>query len=166
MPLVNGRVMLIAGTLVVAGLLTLRVTLERPRFDVQGGEILAQGVRSRAVIPAGTPVERRDVTLGHKIMGMSTHGYMVGRFNVAGLGLSRVISDGSSQVLDFATRSEPTILSPADPGALLTAWKSGGKGTFRPATHPQVSTYSWLSVAFVIGLAVFRTRHAVPARRA
>ncbi|PTA67918.1 hypothetical protein C8263_10775 [Deinococcus arcticus] len=119
--------------LVVPALTLGPVLLGLPAYHVQGGQITARSLGARTVIPAGTPVERRPVTLGRKSVGSALPGYAVGLFRTD-LGRAQVFSDGSqgAAALVFATRP-PTVLTPADPDALLRAWRAGETAAFRPA---------------------------------
>ncbi|MBZ9713217.1 PH domain-containing protein [Deinococcus multiflagellatus] len=109
------------------------VLLGLPVYRVQGGQITARSLGAHTVIPAGTPVERRPVGLRGKEVGSVLPGYTVGLFRTD-LGRAQVFSDSSQDVaaLVFATRP-PTVLTPADPDALLRAWRAGETATFRPA---------------------------------
>ncbi|WP_261664669.1 PH domain-containing protein [Deinococcus sp. Marseille-Q6407] len=129
--------MTLVPVLMVPALLVLPPLLRLPRYEVSGGQITARSLASRTVIPAGTPVQRSPVTLGGRQVGSAARGYVVGRFGSA-QGSLNVYSDGSQgqDALTFATRPRPTLLTPADPAALLDAWRGGRSGTFRPANPP------------------------------
>ncbi len=126
--------------------------LKVPRYDVAGGQIMARSVITRTVIPAGTPYEKTSIGLTRRIYGNATPGYYTGRFDTT-RGEVALYSDGSSSGLLFATQP-PTFITPADPDALLTAWKGGATASFRPARNAQLG---WGAAAFLLlipGLAV------------
>lgn len=108
--------------------------LRLPNYEVSGGQIEAHSLASRTVIPQGTPVERVTLQKLSRRMGSATPGYTVGRFD-SERGELAVYGDGSRTGLLFGTRP-PTFLTPTDPDTLLTVWKKGDTGTFRPAPVP------------------------------
>lgn len=105
-----------------------------PRYEVQGGQIVARALASRTVIPAGTAVERAQLRGLTRRYGSSLAGYEVGRFG-SDRGELAVYSNGAHEGLLFATQP-PTFLTPQNPEALLAAWRQGGVGSFRPAPVP------------------------------
>lgn len=119
-------------------LILLPPLLKVPAYSVAGGQITARSVASRTVIPAGTPVQDVPVRLDGKVIGSNMTGYVVGRFKTPNRTVVRVYSDGShgTRALVFATQPDPTVLTPADPQALLTAWRAGQSGEYRPARAP------------------------------
>lgn len=141
--------------LALPGLFLLPPLLGLPRYEVAGGTIVARSVASRTVIPAGTPVTEGPVRLIRRTVGTSTSGYTVGRFS-SSVGAVNVYADGSqgTRALVFATRPRPTVLTPADPQALLTAWRSGQAGEFRPARAPGVGLEALLLLP-ILPLVVF-----------
>lgn len=131
-------VLLLLALMPLPALLLLPGWLGLPRYEVAGGEIVARSLASRTVIPAGTPVEAGPVTLRGRQIGSETPGYVVGRFN-SSVGTVAVYGDGSQDqgALLFMTRPLRTLLTPADPEALLEAWRGGDNATFRPARAAQ-----------------------------
>ncbi|NTY01663.1 hypothetical protein EXW95_15060 [Deinococcus sp. JMULE3] len=125
--------MLLLPLLILPALLLLPPVLKLPVYSVQGGTLTARSLGARVVIPPGTPVQSRAVTLRGKIIGSALPGYTVGLFRTLA-GRAQVFSDGSEgrAALVFATRP-PTVLTPADPQALRRAWQAGENATFRPA---------------------------------
>ncbi|GAA5511876.1 hypothetical protein Dcar01_00590 [Deinococcus carri] len=130
------RWLLAAVLLAVLGLLLLPGVLRRPVYEVRGGEILARSVASSRVIPAGTGVVQVEVRRVRKTVGSDAPGYVVGRFEVARFGEADLYTDGSNPALVFLTRPRVTVLTPADPDALLQTWRAGEAGTFFPARPP------------------------------
>lgn len=127
------RVALVAPLVVLPALLLLPPVLKLPVYTTEGGTLTARSLAARTVIPAGTPVTTRPVRLSGKVIGSALPGYTVGRFRTAG-GPVSVYSDGSHtrSALVFAT-TPPTVLTPADPQALIRAWQTGQTAQFRPA---------------------------------
>lgn len=111
----------------------------RPVYEVRGGQIIARSVASSRVIPAGTPVSSQRIDRRRRVMGSGMEGYVVGRFSVPRYGLADLYTDGSNSALVFLTRPRVTILTPADPEALLATWRAGETGVFRPARSAPVS---------------------------
>ncbi|WP_198170517.1 hypothetical protein [Deinococcus arboris] len=147
--------LLLLPLLVVPVLLFAPQALRLPVYTVQGGQITARSLASRTSIPAGTPVQRRPVTLRGKLIGSDLPGYTVGTFWVD-QSRAAVYSDGSQGkgALVFATQP-PTVLTPADPDALLRVWRSGGSGDFRPARPAQLSWPELLVLLPLVPLLAF-----------
>ncbi|ANE44323.1 PH domain-containing protein [Deinococcus puniceus] len=130
----------------------------RPVYEVRGGQIIARSVTSSRVIPAGTPVTSEQLTRLRKVMGSNTTGYVVGRFSVPRYRMADLYTDGSNPMLVFLTRPRVTVLTPADPEALLATWRTGGTGVFRPARSPSVSTELILATLILTPLLAFLMR--------
>lgn len=138
-------------------LFALPAILKVPAYHVSGGQITARSVASRTVIPAGTPVAEQAVRLTGKVVGSAAAGYTVGRFDTPQRNVVRMYSDGShtTRALVFATRPEATILTPADPQALLRVWRSGGRGEFRPAQPAGYDPFLLLFALLSVPLTAF-----------
>lgn len=131
--------------LVLPAVLFLPSLLGLPRYEVAGGTIVARSLASRSVIAAGTPVTTQAIRVYGRTIGTSTGNYRVGRFS-SDIGPVNLYTDGTQSVrsLVFATQPRPTVLTPADPDALLTAWRSGQSGEFRPTRTPSPDWSAWL----------------------
>ncbi|MFC6618369.1 PH domain-containing protein [Deinococcus radiophilus] len=128
-------------------------------YEVANGQIVARSVGSSVQIEAGTPVQSGPVTLTGRKVGSEMAGYVVGRFS-SDQGTLNVYSDGShgSDALLFATQPQPTLLTPADPQALLSAWRSGGTATFHPARRAGLDPLSLLILLPVLPIVWFLLR--------
>ncbi|WP_081790971.1 PH domain-containing protein [Deinococcus phoenicis] len=147
---------------VLLGLLALPLlpgVLRRPVYEVRGGEIVARSVASSRVIPAGTGVDWVEVRRLRKTVGSDAPGYVVGRFEVARFGEADLYTDGSSPALVFLTRPRVTVLTPADPHALLRVWEAGETGTFYPARPPS-ALFAVLMALVLLGPLVLLLRPA------
>lgn len=133
----------VAALLILPAILLLPPLLGFPRYEVADGQIMARSLASSTVIPAGTPVQQGPVTLGRKLVGSATAGYTVGRFG-SDYGPLNVYSDGSQgrDALLFATQPRPTLLTPADPEALLIAQKEDRSATFYPTRRGELNPVS------------------------
>lgn len=127
----------------------------RPVYEVRGGQIIARSVASSRVIPADTPVSSQQIDRRRRVMGSAMEGYVVGRFSVPRYGLADLYTDGSDRALVFLTRPRVTVLTPADPEALLLTWRAGNTGVFRPARSAPVSPLMVLGTLIMTPLVAF-----------
>jgi hypothetical protein len=127
-------------------------------YEVRGGQIIARSVASSRVIPAGTSVSSRPIERQRRVMGSDTPGYVVGRFSVARYGTADLYTDGTNPMLVFLTRPRVTMLTPADPEALLATWRTGGSGVFRPARSPSISIQLIMANLILLPLIAFFVR--------
>ncbi|WP_216322526.1 PH domain-containing protein [Deinococcus aestuarii] len=146
------------GLLAVILLPLLPGSWRRPVYEVRDGEIVARSIAASRVIPADTEVLQVPLQRRRKIVGSSRPGYVVGRFDLARYGQAEVFGDGSGRTLLFLTRPRPTVLTPADPEALLRVWRAGDSGTFFPARHPTLGPSDGLALVILVPLLVFFLR--------
>ncbi|GGK36535.1 hypothetical protein GCM10008955_32950 [Deinococcus malanensis] len=140
------------------GLLVLPTVLGRPTYEVQGGQLIAQAFQARTVIPAGTPVTQERIVIRRKVVGSAMTGYTVGRFELARHGLADLYTDGSERALVFRTSPRVTVLTPADPDALLRAWRTETNSMFRPARPAHFTAWTALPLLATLPLLVIGAR--------
>ena len=149
------RLLLALPLLVLPLLFILPPLMRLPVYEVTAGKITARSVAARTVIPAGTPVTEQAVQLSGKIVGSTTSGYTVGRFATAQGGTVQMYADGTqgTRALVFATQPEATVLTPADPQALLRTWRAGETAEFRPARAAASGPVDFLLSLMLVPLA-------------
>ena len=145
------RLFVVVVTLLVLCSLALPTVLQRPTYEVRGGQLVVRSVAGRAVIPASTPVRPVTLTGVRRVAGTALPSYCTGTFRSAQYRRLNLFTNCSQEVLVFATPGRPTAISPAEPAALLAALRSGETATFAPATRPRLDG-STAFIALVMAL--------------
>ncbi|MFC4452637.1 PH domain-containing protein [Deinococcus sonorensis] len=138
----------------VAVLLLLPQLLGYPRYEVKGGVLTIRSITTERRVRAGTSVQAVTLPPLRRTMGTSSGGTCVGRFMAASGQRYELYTDCSPQVLLFQVPGRrPVAITPADPGALLTALQNGSTDTFTLPRPRDIPLRSWLIALPLIVLA-------------